>query len=100
MVDMKRVNKANNKDLAEQELDILSNKRNDKYPIVIKTWRDNWDRLSQCFKYPEDIRRIIYTTNTIEAVHRQFRKLTKTIFWTTPPPDFYCIQSPSLCLPA
>ncbi|PID99938.1 MAG: IS256 family transposase, partial [Acidobacteria bacterium] len=40
--------------------------------------RNNWERLSQYFKYPEDIRRIIYTTNTIEAVHRQFRKLTKT----------------------
>jgi putative transposase len=78
MVDLKRVYKANNKDLAEQELDILADKWNDKYPIVIKSWRNNWERLSQYFKYPEDIRRIIYTTNTIEAVHRQFRKLTKT----------------------
>ena len=66
------------KDQAEAELDILESKWNDKYPIVIKSWRSNWERLSQFFKYPEDIRRIIYTTNTIEAVHRQFRKLTKT----------------------
>jgi len=78
MVDLKRVYKATNKDLAEQELDMLADKWNDKYPIVIKSWRNNWERLSQYFKYPEDIRRIIYTTNTIEAVHRQFRKLTKT----------------------
>lgn len=78
MVDLKRVYKANNKDLAEQELATLADKWNDKYPIVIKSWRNNWERLSQYFKYPEDIRRIIYTTNTIEAVHRQFRKLTKT----------------------
>lgn len=78
MVDLKRVYKASNKDLAEQELDTLADKWNDKYPIVIKSWRNNWERLSQYFKYPEDIRRIIYTTNTIEAVHRQFRKLTKT----------------------
>lgn len=78
MVDLKRVYKAVNKELAESELDILENKWNDKYPIVIKSWRNNWERLSQYFKYPEDIRRIIYTTNTIEAVHRQFRKLTKT----------------------
>jgi putative transposase len=78
MVDLKRVYKASNKDLAEAELDTLENKWNDKYPIVIKSWRNNWERLSQYFKYPEDIRRIIYTTNTIEAVHRQFRKLTKT----------------------
>ena len=78
MVDLKRVYKASNKDLAESELDMLEDKWNDKYPIVIKSWRNNWERLSQYFKYPEDIRRIIYTTNTIEAVHRQFRKLTKT----------------------
>jgi len=78
MVDLKRVYKASNKDLAEAELDILEDKWNAQYPIVIKSWRNNWERLSQYFKYPEDIRRIIYTTNTIEAVHRQFRKLTKT----------------------
>lgn len=78
MADLKRVYKASNKDLAVSELDVLDDKWNDKYPIVIKSWRNNWERLSQYFKYPEDIRRIIYTTNTIEAVHRQFRKLTKT----------------------
>lgn len=78
MVDLKRVYKASNKELAESELNTLEDKWNDKYPIVIKSWRNNWERLSQYFKYPEDIRRIIYTTNAIEAVHRQFRKLTKT----------------------
>jgi putative transposase len=78
MADLKRVYKASTKDLAAAELDILADKWNDKYPIVITSWRNNWERLSQFFKYPEDIRRIIYTTNTIEAVHRQFRKLTKT----------------------
>ena len=78
MVDLKRVYKATTKELAESELDALEDKWNDKYPIVIKSWRNNWERLSQYFKYPEAIRRIIYTTNTIEAVHRQFRKLTKT----------------------
>jgi len=78
MADLKRVDKASNKSLAEQELDTLADKWNDKYPIVIKSRRNNWDRLIRYFKYPEDIRRIIYTTNTIEAVHRQFRKLTKT----------------------
>ena len=78
MVDLKRVYKAANKDLAASELDILADKWEGKYPIVIKSWRNNWERLSQYFKYPEEIRRIIYTTNTIEAVHRQFRKLTKT----------------------
>lgn len=78
MGDLKRVYKAANKELAASELDMLADKWEGKYPIVIKSWRNNWERLSQYFKYPEDIRRIIYTTNTIEAVHRQFRKLTKT----------------------
>jgi transposase-like protein len=49
-----------------------------KYPIVIKSWRKKWDNLSVYFRYPEAIRKVIYTTNSIEAVHRQFRKLTKT----------------------
>lgn len=78
MADLKRVYKAANKELASSELDRLEEKWNDKYPIVIRSWRNNWERLSQYFKYPEEIRRMIYTTNTIEAVHRQFRKLTKT----------------------
>jgi len=77
MADLKRVYKASNKELAAIELDNLEDKWNDKYPIVVRSWRNNWERLTHYFKYPEDIRRIIYTTNTIEAVHRQFRKLTK-----------------------
>lgn len=45
---------------------------------VIKSWRSKWENLSVYFKYPADIRRVIDTTNAIESVHRQFRKLTKT----------------------
>ena len=78
MVDLKLVYKAVNKVTAEFELDKLEKKWGEKYPIVIKSWRNNWDRLSNYFKYPDDIRKTIYTTNIIEAVHRQFRKLTKT----------------------
>ncbi|MAD41050.1 MAG: hypothetical protein CL623_01480 [Arcobacter sp.] len=43
-----------------------------KYPIVIKSWRNKWEHLFAYFKYHEEIRRIIYTTNIIESVHRQF----------------------------
>lgn len=49
-----------------------------KYPAVIASWRDKWYLLSAYFKYPEAVRKPIYTTNAVEAVHRQFRKLTKT----------------------
>lgn len=58
---------------AEAALDELESLWAEKYPIVIKSWRTKWQHLSAYFKYPEDIRRIIYTTNSIEAVHRQFR---------------------------
>ena len=77
-VDLKRVYRATSKDAAEQALDELEDRWGDMYPIVIKSWRTKWENLSAYFKYPPDIRRVIYTTNSIEAVHRQFRKLTKT----------------------
>ena len=78
MVDLKRIYRATSKDAAEQALDELEERWGDLYPIVIKSWRTKWENLSAYFKYPPDIRRVIYTTNSIEAVHRQFRKLTKT----------------------
>ena len=78
MKDLKQVYQAISKEAAELELDRLEEKWGNKYPIVINSWRNKWENLSFYFKYPEDIRRIIYTTNIIESVHRQFRKLTKT----------------------
>ena len=78
MVDLKHVYRATSLGEAEAALDELESLWGKKYPIVIKSWRRKWEHLSAYFKYPEDIRRIIYTTNSIEAVHRQFRKLTKT----------------------
>ena len=48
------------------------------YPSAVKSWEDNWDILSTFFAYPVEIRKIIYTTNIIEGLHRQFRKVTKT----------------------
>ena len=78
MKDLKKVYQAISKEQAEIELDRLEEKWGNKYPIVIKSWRNKWDNLSNYFKYPEQIRKVIYTTNIIESVHRQFRKLTKT----------------------
>ena len=76
--DLKLIYQASTKDLAEDELLRLDDKWGKRYPIVINSWQNKWDNLSIYFKYPADIRKIIYTTNIIESVHRQFRKLTKT----------------------
>ena len=76
--DLKKVYKAADKTMGEEFLDELENKWNRKYPAVIKSWRQSWHKLSTFYKYPEGIRRIIYTTNTIEGYHRQIRKVTKT----------------------
>jgi len=75
--DLKLVYKAVNKETAESKLDDLELKWGEQYPIVIKSWRDNWERLTAYFEYTEGIRRIIYTTNTVEGYHRQLRKVTK-----------------------
>jgi len=76
--DLKPVYQAVSKEAAQTELDRLEEKWGSKYPIVLRSWRNKWENLSNYFKYPADIRRIVYTTNIIESVHRQFRKLTKT----------------------
>ncbi len=77
MVDLKLVYQATSKDLAEHHLLELDEKWGKKYPAVIKSWNENWEALSQYFKYPEALRRIIYTTNIVEGFHRQIRKYTK-----------------------
>ncbi len=78
MADLKCVYKAATMNAAEAALDDLDAKWGDKYPLVINSWRNKWPTLSTYFKYPDYVRTPIYTTNAVEAVHRQFRKLTKT----------------------
>jgi putative transposase len=77
MADLKKVYQASSKDLAEHHFDELEATWGKKYPAVIKSWRTHWENLSQYFKYPEELRRIIYTTNIVEGFHRQIRKYTK-----------------------
>jgi putative transposase len=84
MVDLKRVYAAPTEDIALSELDLFDGKWGGKYPKIAKSWRDNWANLSTYFKYPEAVRRLIYTTNAIEGFNRQLRKVTKskTVFPT------------------
>ncbi|ETE47436.1 Transposase for insertion sequence element ISRM3 (plasmid) [Salmonella enterica subsp. enterica serovar Infantis str. 119944] len=66
------------KEAAETALDELEAKWGQQYPIVLQSWRRKWGNLSAYFRYPANIRKVIYTTNAVESVHQQFRKLTKT----------------------
>src|SRR5690606_29962051 len=65
-------------DQAGLRMDELEEKWGGKYEKVIESWRRNWDHLTAYFRYDKSIRRLIYTTNTIEGFHRQVRKVTKT----------------------
>lgn len=78
MKDLKLVYKAATEELALAALDELDETWGKKYPASIASWRNNWPQLSTYFKYPAEIRRLIYTTNSIENFNRQLRKVTKT----------------------
>lgn len=77
MSELKPVYRADNETAALDELAKLKETWNKKYPMVIGSWENNWSKLSTYFKYPHAIRKLIYTTNTIEGYHRQIRKVTK-----------------------
>lgn len=77
MRDLKSVYQAGTREEGETALLELLEKWGDKYPAAIRSWEDNWTELSTFFDYPAEIRRLIYTTNTIEGYNRQIRKVTK-----------------------
>jgi transposase-like protein len=78
MADLKRVYTAPNEEAALSALDGFSEKWDDKYPKISDSWNANWAKLSTYFKYPPDVRTLIYTTNAIEGFNRQLRKVTKS----------------------
>jgi transposase-like protein len=77
IADLKPVYRADTEEQALTELNALKEKWGKKYPMVLDSWERNWGKLSTYFKYPPAIRKLIYTTNTIEGYHRQIRKVTK-----------------------
>ena len=76
--DFKSVYTAPNEEAALERLYELKEKWGKEYPYAFRSWENNWDVISPFFKYPPEIRKIMYTTNIIEGLHRQFRKVTKT----------------------
>jgi transposase-like protein len=77
MIDLKQVYQAATQESAEANLNQLSEKWGDKYAVAIRSWQNNWEDLATFFAYPAEIRRLIYTTNSVEGYHRQLRKVTK-----------------------
>lgn len=78
MADLKAVYAAVDEQSALDALDAFAEIWDKKYPKISKSWRENWANLSTYFKYPKEVRRLIYTTNTIEGFNRQLRKVTKS----------------------
>jgi transposase-like protein len=78
VVDLKPVYQALNKEQGFENLVKLDEKWGKKYPVPIQSWYSNWNTLSTFFEYDDQIRKVIYTTNTVEGFHRQVRKVTKT----------------------
>ena len=77
MADLKKVYQAINEDEAMNALREFKEKWAKTYPSLVRSWEENWDILSTFFAYPAEVRKIIYTTNIIEGLNRQFRKITK-----------------------
>ena len=78
MADLKKIYGAVSEDAALYALEEFAEKWSSKYPQIYKSWEQNWAELSTFFKYPAEMRRLIYTTNAVEGFHRMLRKFTKT----------------------
>jgi transposase-like protein len=111
--DLRAIYQAPTREAAEEELLRLSDKWGATYAVAVRSWETHWEDLATMFDYPSDIRRLIYTTNTIEGYRGQLRKVTKTkgafptgeaarklLFlvtrditkkWTMPPQNWACI---------
>ncbi|WP_341790305.1 IS256 family transposase [Rickettsia endosymbiont of Polydrusus tereticollis] len=75
--DLKQIYTANNESMANLALEEFAKKWDSKYPVISDIWKRNWTGIVPFFAFPEEIRRVIYTTNTIESVNRQIRKIIK-----------------------
>jgi len=78
MTDLKTIYQAISLDIAERQLDKLNEKWGSKYKHAIATWQNNWAGISTYFRFPPELRKIIYTSNAVEGLHRRIRKVTKS----------------------
>ncbi|MBC3789215.1 transposase-like protein [Spirosoma sp. LMG 31448] len=78
VADLKPIYQSANLSGAEQKLTDFADKWGQRYPLVVESWKRNWLRLTRFFEYPAAIRKVVYTTNTVEGFHRQIRCVTKS----------------------
>lgn len=78
VTDLRTVYQAISLEISERQLEKLDEKWGDKYKHAISTWKNNWSNISTFFRYPPELRKIIYTSNAIEGLHRRIRKVTKS----------------------
>jgi putative transposase len=76
--DLRRIYTAPNQDAAADELQAFAEKWDARYPTISQSWLERWEQITPFLAYPQEVRRVIYTTNSIEALHRQIRKIIKT----------------------
>jgi len=76
--DLRKIYTAANAEHAADELERFAAKWDERYPTISQSWLDRWEQLTPFLAYPQEVRRVIYTTNSIEALHRQIRKIIKT----------------------
>lgn len=75
--DLKLIYRSATREQAEQELEAFGEKWERKYPMIARQWKENWDGVSVFFQFPAEIRKVIYTTNAVESLHRSLRKIIK-----------------------
>jgi len=76
-IDLKPIYQACSEEVGRQRLQAFNEKWGARYPLIVRSWESNWAELSTFYKYPPELRKIIYTTNMIESYHRQLRKVIK-----------------------
>lgn len=76
--DLKTIYTSKNEKMGYEQLQKIKEKWKNKYPTALKSWEENWDSICPFFSYSESVRKIMYTTNTIESLNRSYRKYTKT----------------------
>jgi putative transposase len=78
VADLRAIYQAPTREVAETKLLELGERWGTRYAMAVRSWEQNWDELATMFEYPAEVRRLIYTTNSIEGYNRQLRKVTKT----------------------